>query len=278
MTPSVSASGHSGARVPLLANALSLELGRLATAPGTAEAVPTGFGDLDAITGGMRPGQLWTICGRSGVGKTVLALDLARSATVRHSIPTLVLPRVQSPGEIALKVLCAHGRLPLQAAANGRLSATELARAHEHLAALENAPLRLARPSAPNVPRPAPWNDGTSADDPPRIVVADDIPAGPDQQRHLLELAAFAAERRCTFIAVTQADLANPRQQLLVLEQHADVSLLLVRHDQEKPTRSPTGAATLRVTRNRAGPVGTTALDFLGYCATFRDTNQQQPR
>ena len=45
--------------------------------------VPTGFTDLDAVTGGLAPGSLWVISGRSGAGKSVLVSDLVRSAAAR---------------------------------------------------------------------------------------------------------------------------------------------------------------------------------------------------
>lgn len=37
----------------------------------------TGFGDLDDMTGGLRPGGIWLVCGSPGVGRTALLTQLA---------------------------------------------------------------------------------------------------------------------------------------------------------------------------------------------------------
>ena len=41
----------------------------------------TGFPELDAISGGMRPGELWVVMGKPGKGKTALMLQIALNAS-----------------------------------------------------------------------------------------------------------------------------------------------------------------------------------------------------
>ena len=45
--------------------------------------VPTGFADLDELTNGLHPGQMVIIAARPAVGKSTLALDFARSASIQ---------------------------------------------------------------------------------------------------------------------------------------------------------------------------------------------------
>ena len=59
------------------------EIDAIAMAGGQA-AVPTGFADLDDLTNGLHPGQMIIVAARPGIGKSTLALDIARHAAVKH--------------------------------------------------------------------------------------------------------------------------------------------------------------------------------------------------
>ena len=60
------------------------EIDEIANRGGLSIGVPTGFTDLDALTNGLHPGQMVIIAARPGVGKSTLALDIARNASVKH--------------------------------------------------------------------------------------------------------------------------------------------------------------------------------------------------
>ena len=51
--------------------------------PGTIVGVPTGFTDLDEVTGGLQPSDLIILAARPGIGKTSLALGVAHNAALR---------------------------------------------------------------------------------------------------------------------------------------------------------------------------------------------------
>ncbi len=53
--------------------------------------VTTGLRDLDYDTGGMRPGELWVVGGRVGMGKTIKAITLARAAA-KSGVGVLLFP------------------------------------------------------------------------------------------------------------------------------------------------------------------------------------------
>ena len=66
--------------------------------------VPSGFRDLDRLTGGFQPGQLVIIAARPSVGKTALAVQMARYAA-QHGHPAGLFSLEMSAGQLALRVL-----------------------------------------------------------------------------------------------------------------------------------------------------------------------------
>ena len=63
---------------------------------GKRDSVPTGFRDIDSAIQGLWPGQLALIAGRPGMGESVLGLDFARSAALRHHMATVVFSSTMS--------------------------------------------------------------------------------------------------------------------------------------------------------------------------------------
>lgn len=55
------------------------------------EPIPTGFRELDKITGGLQIGEICTIGGRPGMGKTAFAVSLLRNIGVIQKVPTAYL-------------------------------------------------------------------------------------------------------------------------------------------------------------------------------------------
>ncbi|MCW2524513.1 MAG: replicative helicase, partial [Frankiales bacterium] len=65
------------------------EIDRISSNGGIGTGIPTGFSELDQITNGLHPGQMITVAGRPGAGKSTLGMDFARSAAVKHGKPTV---------------------------------------------------------------------------------------------------------------------------------------------------------------------------------------------
>lgn len=67
---------------------------------------PTTYGDLDALIWGLRPGNLFIIAARPGVGKTTLALNFARRMGV-NDISTLFFSMEMDQQQLSDNLLCA---------------------------------------------------------------------------------------------------------------------------------------------------------------------------
>jgi len=86
----------------VLADAEARRLQREATGSAVL-GVPTGFGQLDSLLGGLNEG-LYLLAGPPGMGKTTLALQLAVAAT--KDVPVVVVTFEHGPANLTLKLLC----------------------------------------------------------------------------------------------------------------------------------------------------------------------------
>ena len=103
--------------------------------------VPTGFADLDALTNGLHPGQMVVIAARPAIGKITLALDLARAAAVKHSMPTVMFSLEMSRNEITMRLLSAEARVPLHSMRTGQMGEEDWTRLARRMSEVVDAPL-----------------------------------------------------------------------------------------------------------------------------------------
>ncbi len=85
--------------------------------------VPTGFRDLDTLTGGWQNSDLIIIAGRPSCGKTAFALSLAANAAMHKNKPTGVgiFSLEMSTRQLVMRLLCAEARVDAHAVRTGRL-------------------------------------------------------------------------------------------------------------------------------------------------------------
>ena len=72
--------------------------------------VPTDFIEFDELTGGLHGGQMIVIAARPGVGKSTLALDIARSASIHHQMTTVFFSLEMSRTELAMRISLRRAR------------------------------------------------------------------------------------------------------------------------------------------------------------------------
>jgi replicative DNA helicase len=85
--------------------------------------VPSGFHDLDTLTGGWQNSDLIIVAGRPSSGKTAFALSLASNAAMHKSKPTAVgvFSLEMSTPQLVMRLLCATSRVDAHAVRTGRL-------------------------------------------------------------------------------------------------------------------------------------------------------------
>ena len=91
-------------------------------------AIRTGWGDLDELIPGFRPGQLITIGARPGMGKSVVLVNIAARAAIETGLPVLACTLEMSEQEYIERILAAEGEVYLRHIRENTLDDGEWAR------------------------------------------------------------------------------------------------------------------------------------------------------
>jgi replicative DNA helicase len=98
------------------------ELDAISNRNGDMVGVPTGFRELDELTNGLHPGQMVIIAGRPGLGKSTLALDVMRAASIKHDQTSVLFSLEMGRNEITMRLLSAEAKVSLHQMRTGNLS------------------------------------------------------------------------------------------------------------------------------------------------------------
>jgi replicative DNA helicase len=105
--------------------------------------LPTGFIDLDEVTGGLSPGSLTVIASRPGVGRSTMLLDIVRSAAIRHHRRSVLFCLDRTVDEVVTQILCAEAKIRRAAMQNGRMSDEDWDRLAKLMHETTDAPLLI---------------------------------------------------------------------------------------------------------------------------------------
>lgn len=108
---------------------------------GEIRGVPTGFTDLDSLTDGLHPGQMVIIAARPAMGKSTLALDLARSCSIQHGRPSMFFSLEMGREELMDRALSAEARVALHHIRSGNLTDEDWTRIARRISDVSAAPL-----------------------------------------------------------------------------------------------------------------------------------------
>lgn len=127
-------------------------LDRLHKTKGELRGVPTGFKDLDSKLSGLQNSDLIILAARPSMGKTSLALDIARNAAIRHNIPTAIFSLEMSTQQLVDRMLSAESKVDAWRLRTGALSLEdEFERITAALDPLSKAPLYIDDQAANNI-------------------------------------------------------------------------------------------------------------------------------
>jgi len=103
--------------------------------------IPTGFVDIDTATLGLQPGELIIIAARPGVGKSTLALNIARNVAVESQLPVAIFSLEMTSELLALRLLSSESGLRFSDIQLARMESEEWNILCKAAGVLQNAPI-----------------------------------------------------------------------------------------------------------------------------------------
>ena len=248
-------------------------------AGGEAQGLHTGFIELDAKIGGLRAGNLVICAGRPSMGKTSLALNIARNiAWAGH--PAAFFSVESSKEEIGAKLLCTEARIEPHVLRGGKLGEkvwADIARASERLSRLQllidDTPrLRMIELRAKARRMKRRYKIEVLFVDYLQLMTTRAESRLEEVSKISRELKAVAKELQIPVVALSQLnrkaeDRGDKRPMLSdlresgAIEQDADIVLLLYRDDYYH-LEAEEGIAEVNVAKNRMGATGKVKLIF----------------
>ena len=262
---------------------------------GAGGGVPTGFADLDNLTGGLHGSELLILAARPSMGKTALATNIAEHVSIKSNVPTLFVSLEMARMELAQRMLCSQGRIDAQKFRKGRISSDDRRRLVEASAKLSQAPLFIDDTPARTTTEIAATARRLKRKNNLGFVVVDYLqliepenPRDPRQEqvaKIARRLKGIARELKIPVLVLAQlnrqADQTKegPRLSHLresgAIEQDADLVMFIHREEygntDEEVVRQEAHEAEIIVAKQRNGPVGSVKLMWVKRFTRFED-------
>jgi replicative DNA helicase len=261
--------------------------------------VPTGFRDLDTLTGGWQKSDLIIIAGRPSSGKTAFALSLASNAALHRSKPTTVgiFSLEMSTTQLIMRLLCAEARVDAHAVRTGRLPEDDWKRLSLGAGRLARAPLFIDDTAGLGILELRAKARRLKAEHNVGLIIVDylQLMQGPKSAENREKeisaisrsLKGLAKELDIPVIALSQLSRAvegrTDKRPILsdlresgAIEQDADVVSFVHRPEMYTDPKSEKmdevqGRAEIIVGKQRNGPIDDIALAFVGRYARFEN-------
>lgn len=256
--------------------------------------IPSGFKKLDDLTSGFQNSDLIILAGRPAMGKTSLALNIARNAAVESNTPVAVFSLEMSKAQLSMRLLTAEARIDSARLRGGFFNNDDWARLTNAASDLSEAPIYID--DSPDITsmeirakaRRLKMESGLG------LIVIDYIQlmrGSATNERRDLEISeisrslkGLAKELNLPVIALSQLNrmleqrsdkrpVLSDLRESGALEQDADLVAFIYRDEvyntaEDNPRK---GAAEIILGKQRNGPVGTAHLTFLKSYTRFEN-------
>ncbi|MHB0936730.1 MAG: replicative DNA helicase [Armatimonadota bacterium] len=268
----------------------------------------TGFSELDAITAGLQPSDMIILAARPSMGKTALALNIARNVAVSQQEGNAValFSLEMSKEQLALRLLCSEARVTQDNVRHAMISDDDMGRLAQAVEKLWECPIYIDDTPSISVLEMRGKCRRLKAEHGLGLIVIDylQLMNAPTRAENRVQeiaiiargLKALAREMKVPVIALSQlsrmVESRSPRRPQLsdlresgAIEQDADLVLFLYRpayYGEEEllrinydPERDKNVTEVL-VAKQRNGPTGTIKLVWMPEFGQFGDLAQHR--
>ncbi|MFH1536901.1 MAG: replicative DNA helicase [Patescibacteria group bacterium] len=263
---------------------------------GKLRGVPTGFSGLDNKLGGMQKSDLIIIAARPSLGKTSLALDIARNVAVKEKIPVGLFSLEMSKDQLVDRLLCAQADVDLWKMRTGKLSDSpeqdDFPRIGQAMGILSEAPIYIDDTANLNIMEIRTKARRLQMEHGLGLLVIDYLQlmegrSGSDNRvQEIAEISrslkGLARELNIPVLALSQLSRAVEMQNVPIpklshlresgsIEQDADVVMFIYREEYYQKDTERKGIADIMIAKHRNGPTGQIELFFDLEKASFRN-------
>ena len=257
--------------------------------------VPTGFADLDDLTNGLHSGQMIIVAARPAMGKSTLALDFCRAASIHNNLTSVFFSLEMTRSEIMMRLLSAEAKVPLNHIRNGTMRDDDWEKLARKMGQVSGAPMFIDdSPNMTMMEIRAKARRLKQRHDLKLIVIdyMQLMSSGKKVESRQLEVSEFsrnikllAKELELPIIALSQLNrgpeqrgdkrpMMSDLRESGSLEQDADMVILLHRDDVYEKESTRPGEADLIVAKHRNGPTRDLTVAFQGHYSRFVDMAQ----
>jgi replicative DNA helicase len=263
--------------------------------------VPTGFTLLDNLTSGFQNSDLVILAARPSMGKTALALNIARNAAVDSGVPVAIFSLEMSKEQLSLRMLCAEASIDSSRLRSGFFSMDDWERVTDAAGVLSAAPIFIDDSPSLSAMEVRAKARRLKMDKNIGLIVIDYLQlmqGRADAERRDLEISeisrglkALAKEINLPVLALSQLNRMleqrndkRPRLSDLresgALEQDADVVAFIYRDEvyNKEETNPNRGTAEVILAKQRNGPTGEVRLTFLSAYTRFENLAPEAAR
>ena len=260
--------------------------------------VPSGYGALDEKTGGWQPTDLIILAARPSMGKTALALSMARNAAIDHNMPVGVFSLEMASDQLALRLLCAEARVNMQLVRTGRIREQDFHRLAKYVGKLERANILIDDTPGISILELRAKARRMVHEHGVRMIMVDylQLMSAPmvreSREREIASISrslkGLAKDLNVPVIALSQLNrsveqrtggkpmLADLRESGSI-EQDADVVMFIHRNKDQDAPPEELGRASVIIAKQRNGEIGEVDLAWISEYARFENLETRMP-